>query len=323
MILQEKTALRYIDLNKSEVFQAQYMEDLISKIRALYRRKAPFGFDKKYQSLTLDREGYQLRIKIRDDVENEQLKFISWVITPSRKKIGDLVLLGSYGDRISPLEVTQRKINFILKNFDYVFSKDKPKINPLSPYRKFSSRVAKADVDPIRQRSQFSCVATSTCMALNAVGVKCNEDQVNQVIGAKPMQGARWEEVLACAQYFGCRATLTTPATLTQVKAWTDQGKPVLIAWNPEGRDWSHASLIFDVTGKKGSYVVHVADPNLPNPDKTTREVSEDDFYAKWYEKWPNYLVRRPALMIEREISEDGRQIMASRIARVHLQRKE
>jgi hypothetical protein len=208
------------------------------------------------------------------------------------------------------------------------------------------SRSAKADVNPIRQRSQFSCVATSTCMALNAVGVQCNEDQVNQVIGAKPMQGARWEEVLACAQYFGCRATLTTPATLTQVKAWTDEGKPVLIAWNPEGRDWSHASLIFDVTGEKGSYVVHVADPNLPNPDKTTREVSEDDFYAKWYEKWPNYLVRRPALMIEREITEDGRQIrasnqttfpqavkeiissvkdlnsnMISRVARVHLQK--
>ena len=149
-------------------------------------------------------------------------------------------------------------------------------------------------------------------MALNALGVKCNEDQVNQVIGAKAMQGARWEEVLACAQYYGCRATLTTPSTLTQVKSWTDQGKPVLIAWNPEGREWSHASLIFDVTGEKGSYVVHVADPNMPNPDKTTREVGEDDFYAKWYEKWPNYLVRRPALMIDREITEDGRQIMAS-----------
>jgi hypothetical protein len=50
----------------------------------------------------------------------------------------------------------------------------------------------------------------------------------------------------------------------------------------------------------------------MPNPDKTVREVSEDDFYAKWYEKWPNYLVRRPALMIEREICENGRQIMAS-----------
>lgn len=173
-------------------------------------------------------------------------------------------------------------------------------------------KLAKADVSPIRQRSQFSCVAASTCMALNAVGIKCNEDQVNEVIGAKPMQGARWEEVLACAQYFGCRAHLTTPATLTQVKSWTDQGKPVLIAWNPEGRDWSHASLVFDVTGEKGNYIVHVADPNIPNPDKTTREVGEDEFYSKWFEKWPNYLVRRPALMIEREVDEGGRQLMAS-----------
>ncbi len=173
-------------------------------------------------------------------------------------------------------------------------------------------RIAKANVKPIRQRSQFSCVSTSTCMALNALGVDCNEDQVNKVIGAQPMKGARWEEVLACAQYFGCRATLTTPATLSQVKAWTDQGKPVLIAWNPEGRDWSHASLIFDVTGDRGNYIVHIADPNIPNPDKTVREVGEDEFYSKWFEKWPDYLVRRPAVMLDREITEDGRQVMAS-----------
>jgi len=173
-------------------------------------------------------------------------------------------------------------------------------------------KVAKADVNPIRQRSQFTCVTTSTCMALNALGVKCSEDDINKVIGAKPMQGARWEEVLACAQYFGIRATLTTPSTLTQVKEWTDSGKPVLIAWNPEGRDWSHASLIFDVTGEKGSYEVHIADPNIPNPDKTVRIVGEDDFYSKWFEKWPNYLVRRPALMLDREITLEGRQVMAS-----------
>ena len=182
-------------------------------------------------------------------------------------------------------------------------------------------RQARADLIPIRQRSQYSCVSASTCMALQSLGVQCNEDDINRVIGAKPMQGARWEEVLACAQYFGCRATLTTPATLTQVKEWTDQGKPVLIAWNPEGRDWSHASLIFDVTGERGNYIVHVADPNIPNPDKTVREVGEDEFYAKWFEKWPNYLVRRPALMLEREISDEGRQIMASKIARVHLEK--
>jgi hypothetical protein len=173
-------------------------------------------------------------------------------------------------------------------------------------------KMARANVTPIRQRTQFTCVSTSTCMALNALGVNCTEDQVNEVIGAKPMQGSRWEEVLACAQYFGCRATLTTPATLTQVKEWTDQGKPVLIAWNPEGRDWSHASLIFDVTGERGDYLVHVADPNIPNPDKTVREVPEDEFYSKWFEKWPNYLVRRPALMIDREICPEGKQRMAS-----------
>ena len=180
---------------------------------------------------------------------------------------------------------------------------------------------AKADLKPIRQRTQYTCVSTSTCMALNSLGVKCTEDDVNKVIGASALKGARWEEVLACCQYFGVRATLTTPSTLTQVKSWTDQGKPVLISWNPEGRDWSHASVIFDVTGEKGNYTVHVADPNIPNPDKTVRTLSEDDFYSKWFEKWSNYLVRRPALMLELEIDSKGRQIMANRIASKHMRK--
>jgi hypothetical protein len=42
------------------------------------------------------------------------------------------------------------------------------------------------------------------------------------------------------------------------------------------------------------------------------RVVPKAEFYAKWYEKWPNYLVRRPAMAIEREITTDGRQVMAS-----------
>ena len=171
-------------------------------------------------------------------------------------------------------------------------------------------KMAKANVKPIRQRTQYTCVSTSTCMALNALGVECNEDDINKVIGASALRGARWEEVLACCQYFGCRATLTTPSTLTQVKAWTDQGKPVLIAWNPEGREWSHASLIYDITGESGGFTVHIADPNMPNPNKTTRLVPEDEFYSKWFEKWTNYLVRRPALMIDREIDSLGQQIL-------------
>lgn len=173
-------------------------------------------------------------------------------------------------------------------------------------------------------------------MALNALGIPTNEDEVNQVMGARPLQGASWEQVLAAAQHFGCRATLTMPSTILQLKRWTDKGVPVLIAWNPEGRDWSHASVVFDVVPEddlarvlqdfpdadvevgsglpsNGHYVL-VADPNIPNPKKTVRVVHEDSFYAKWYEKWPNYLVRRPAVAIEREVTKDGRQVMASRV---------
>ena len=58
--------------------------------------------------------------------------------------------------------------------------------------------------------------------------------------------------------------------------------------------------------------MVYVADPNIPNPDKLFRVVSEDEFYSKWAEKWPNYMVRRPAMKVEREITPTGRQVMAS-----------
>jgi hypothetical protein len=109
------------------------------------------------------------------------------------------------------------------------------------------------------------------------------------------------------------RTHLICPATVLQVKAWTDAGTPVMIAWNPEGRPWSHASVVFDVTeGDEGKLIVHVADPNIPNPSQTVREVDEDTFYSKWSEKWPKYLVRRPAMAVEREISSEGRQMVAS-----------
>jgi hypothetical protein len=192
-----------------------------------------------------------------------------------------------------------------------------------------SVKTAKADVAPVRQRTQYTCMSTSMMMCLKALGHDLTEDEVNRVMGARAMKGASWEQALACAQHYGCRATLTMPSTVKQLKAWTDKGTPVMIAWNPEGRDWSHASTVFDVTESlpnplpadatiigdrtdKSTRWVWVADPNLPNPEKTHRIVSEDEFYGKWYEKWPDYLVRRPACAIEREITADGKQRMAS-----------
>jgi len=151
-------------------------------------------------------------------------------------------------------------------------------------------------------------MAASMAMALRALGIDCTEDETADVMGVRPMRGATWEDALAAAQHYGCRATLCVPATLQQVKEWTDAGDPVLIAWNPENREWSHASVIFDVTEE---HTVHVADPNIPDPDETVRVVPRKDFYSKWSEKWPRYLVRRPAMRITREITPDGRQVMA------------
>ena len=130
-----------------------------------------------------------------------------------------------------------------------------------------SERTAKADLTPVRQRTQYTCMSTSLMMCLQALGYDVDEDEVNKVMGARPMKGAAWEQALAAAQHYGARATLVTPSTVGQLKEWTDAGKPVMIAWNPEDREWSHASVVFDVDDDLN---VHVADPNIPDPNKNS-----------------------------------------------------
>ena len=178
------------------------------------------------------------------------------------------------------------------------------------------NRKARAAVPGLRQETQFTCCATSIAACLQAHGKNQTEADVNKILGASPMSGASWEAILATLQYFGLRGSLVVPATVTMLKQWTDAGTPVIIAWNPEGRPWSHASVVADVTdGPDGRYV-HVMDSNIPNPDKTFRILHEDDFCAKWGEKVSDSLiVRRPACAVEREITVEGRQVRASMTA--------
>jgi hypothetical protein len=175
-------------------------------------------------------------------------------------------------------------------------------------------KVARADVAHLRQTTQFTCCATSITSALHALGKKYTEDDVNKVLGASPMAGATWEAMLATVQYFGCRGTLVVPATPRMLKEWTDQGIPVVIAWNPEGRPWSHASTVFDVTeDENGKLTVYVMDSNIPNPDETVRVMDADTFCQKWGEKVSDTLiVRRPAMAVTLEVSQAGRQMVAS-----------
>ncbi len=168
---------------------------------------------------------------------------------------------------------------------------------------------AAADVTPVRQRTQYTCMATSLMMCLRAHDLDVDEELVNDVMGARAMQGASWEQMFAAAQHFGQRVTFICPATVRQLKEYTDRGIPIVIAWNPEGRPWGHASVVFDVDDDLN---VHVADPNIPDPDETVRVLPKAEFYGKWYEKYNDYMVRRPACAIEPEITQDGKQRVAS-----------
>lgn len=173
------------------------------------------------------------------------------------------------------------------------------------------NKSSKADVAFRRQETQYSCCAASIAAALKAHGKDVTEAGLNKVLGASPMGGATWEAMLATVQYFGLRGTLVVPSTIAQLKTWTDAGIPVIIAWNPEGRPWSHASCVFDVDD---DHTVHIMDPNIPDPNETVRVVSKADFYGKWGEAiGDNLIVRRPAMAIEREITVDGRQVQAGK----------
>lgn len=169
---------------------------------------------------------------------------------------------------------------------------------------------AKANVTPKRQRTQYSCMTTSVSMCLQALGSEyADEETVNKTLGAMPMRGACWEQALACCNHYGFRSTLIVPATLPQLKEYIDQGFPIIIAYNPEGKDWSHASVIFDIDDELN---VHIADPNMADPDETVRVMSKSDFYKVWCEPYNGYTIRRPAMVIQPEISKDGRQLLAS-----------
>lgn len=172
-------------------------------------------------------------------------------------------------------------------------------------------RISRANVPGIRQQTQFTCMATSIAASLQALGKPFGEMEVNKVLGAEPLQGARWEEALATLQYFGCRGTLVVPATLNMIKSWTDQKLPVMIAWNPENRPWSHASVVVDVSADG---MVTIMDPNIPDPNQNFRYVPSEDFHKKWGENLPEVpmIVRRPALLVTLEVDSAGRQIVAS-----------
>lgn len=169
-------------------------------------------------------------------------------------------------------------------------------------------RTARANVPGIRQRTQYTCMSASIAAALMALGKEITEDDVNRVLKAQAMKGARWEEALGTIQYFGGRGTLVVPATVNMLKEWTDQEIPVLIGWNPEGRPWSHASVVAEVDSAGN---VHIMDPNIPDPDEHFRIVPKDEFYKRWLEPCGDSLIiRRPAMAVTLEVDERGRQFI-------------
>lgn len=170
-------------------------------------------------------------------------------------------------------------------------------------------RQAQADIKHLRQSTQYTCVAASITSCLMAHGKDVSEEDVNHVLGASPMRGASWEQALATIQYFGLRGHMVVPCTIPMLREWTDAGTPVIIAWNPEGRPWSHASVVFHVDDTH----VHVIDSHCPDPAQTTRIVPHAEFYGKWMEQFSDsILIRHPALAVEREITPEGRQVRAN-----------
>ena len=163
--------------------------------------------------------------------------------------------------------------------------------------------LGRANVRPRRQRTQYSCMAASLAMAMQAQGLDLSEDQVNQVLAASPRNGATWQQLFDAASHFGFRTTFVAPATIEQLREWTDRGLAVVIGWNPDNKPWWHASVVFDVDDRGN---VYVADPNLNDPRRTVRVLTSAEFYRVWHDRESDAIIRRPAAVIEREVDVDG-----------------
>lgn len=140
-------------------------------------------------------------------------------------------------------------------------------------------------------------------MALRALGMDVSEDAVNDVLGALPRRGASWTQLIEAAGHFGFRVTLVAPATIELLKSWTDRGLPVIIGWNPQRRDWWHASVVFDVDDHGR---VWIADPNDVDPERTVRVLTREEFLPVWTDRLPDGTIVRPAAMLEREVDANG-----------------
>lgn len=170
---------------------------------------------------------------------------------------------------------------------------------------------AKAEVRELRQQTQYTCCAASLASAFHCLDKEdITEKEINKVLQCAPGQGASWNDILRCCQYFGIRGELMIPCTLQTIKDWLNRKLPIIIGWNPEGRPWSHASVLYDIDANDNVYIM---DPNIPDPTQTTRILPKEKFYSLWYEKDGDYVVRRPAMLLSQEVDINGRQVLASK----------
>jgi hypothetical protein len=167
-----------------------------------------------------------------------------------------------------------------------------------TPYFMKSFR-SKANVPRLHQETQYTCVSSSVQACLKALGKDVSESDVNKVVGAKSKSGASFEQAIIALQYFGARSMFVLPATLEWIKEHTDRGNPVIIGWNPEGRPWSHASVVNHVDE---DFNVYVMDPNVPDPSVEYRVLTREEFHKKWLEEFNGTICRRPAIAVELEI---------------------
>jgi len=135
-----------------------------------------------------------------------------------------------------------------------------------------------AQVSPYQQETQWTCSAACLKAVLSHYGMEATEEELRDLIGAKPKRGAEVDEIVAAAHKLGLEAFDYLFASLDQAKILLDQDIPIICdiqSFNHEGK--GHYVVLTKIDGDE----VHLMDPNTPG---NQRVLTREHMDVRWWD---------------------------------------
>lgn len=135
-----------------------------------------------------------------------------------------------------------------------------------------------AQVEPYQQETQWTCSAGCLHAVLLHYGEDVPEEELTQVIGARPNRGAEVDQIVGAAHKLGFAAFDYAFDSLDQAKALLDADIPIICdiqSFNHPGK--GHYVVLTKIDGD----AVHLMDPNTPG---NSRVLTREHMDARWWD---------------------------------------